>query len=176
MLKKVLIYLFLILFLTGCSFTKNTPFNKVDEFLSKYKSLDNDVIDDLAFNAELTGLLKDDLKEEYEKVIKRQYTDLKYGIENEIINGDEAEVTVNINVYDFYKVEKEVKQYRLNHLDEFENESEYYNYLLKNMLETKERVDYTITINLVKNEEKWQVKEMSNSNMEKLHGMYNYEN
>ena len=109
------------------------------------------------------------------KAMKTQYSDLKYEIVSEDVNGDEATVTAKITVYDFYKVQKEANEYRLTHEDEFDTEDDFILYKLKNMMEASDRVDYTITVDLVKEDDEWVVQSFDKTTLEKIHGTYNYE-
>lgn len=174
-MKKIICLVLLSFLCVGCTLSKNTPINKVDAFLSMYKDLDNEVLDDIEYNTELTGLLNENEKKVYKKVLKRQYANMDYDIKDELINGNNAVVEVEVSVYDLYEAEKNSKEYRRNHNEEFIIESEYYDFLLKNMLETDNRVKYTLTMNLTKKDDKWVVQELNETDIEKLHGMYNYE-
>ena len=114
------------------------------------------------------------------KAMKMQYSDIKYEIIDEDITGDEAIVKVKITVYDFYKVQKEANDYLSNHPDEFQKDNvhdknKFMEYKLKNMLEATDRVDYTITVELEKENDEWVAKSFDKNTLEKIHGTYNYE-
>ena len=49
-------------------------------------------------------------------------------------------------------------------------------YLLDELYKASEYVEYTITINLIKEDNKWVVEDLDTITKEKLHGTYNYEN
>lgn len=167
-MKKLLLIVFSSLMLFGCSLNNNTPTKKTEEFLNRYKNLDSEVLSDLELSLSTTGLTKNEHQVKYTNVMKRQYSDMMYKITNETVNGDEAEVEVNISVYDLYKVTREGEK-------EESQDDKYYNNILDEMLDTDDRVDYTITINLVKRDDKWVVNNLDNETRQKLHGMYNYE-
>lgn len=183
-MKKIIIAFSLILFLTGCScsLSMNTPTKKVEEFLGRYKDLDEGVINDLELSSEITGLNTTEQKEKYVDVMRRQYQDMHYEVVDEEIDGDEALVKVKVSVYDLYKARRDAEGYTIN------NESEFYidngnitdmtkvnNYILDNLYKASDVVDYTIDIQLEKDDGKWKVKELEEVVKEKLHGTYNYE-
>ena len=137
-MKKFLVIVFSIFLVVGCSLNKNTPKEKTIEFLKKYQGLDKEVMDDLEFVTEGTTLTREKDKESYMNAIKMQYSDLKYEVLDESISGDEAVVKVKINVYDFYKVQKDADEYKSTHESEFLTNDVYDNfkfieYKLKNM-------------------------------------------
>lgn len=179
-MKKILVAVLSLFLLVGCNFD-NTPKKAVDELFKKYQSLDEAVISDLELISEGSNLKNQEEREAYMKAMKMQYSDLKYEITNEEVNGDEATVTAKITVYDFYKVEKEADNYLLSHPEAFEEEGKYDSskfimYKLKQMLETSERVEYTILIDLNKENDEWKIKAFDKKTLEKIHGTYNYEN
>lgn len=179
-MKKFLALVCCALIMVGCGF-RNTPKKTVDELFKKYQSLDEAVISDLELVSEGSTLTNSDQRDDYMKAMKMQYSDLKYEIIDEVVNGDEATVTVNISVYDFYKAQKDADNYLLTHQSEFETDDVYDSikftaYKIKQMLESSERVDYTIKVYLDKEDEKWIVRAFDKTTLEKIHGTYNYEN
>lgn len=179
-MKKIVITLISLFLLVGCSFD-DTPKKAVEDLFKKYQSLDEVVINDLEYASESANLKNQEEREEYIKVMRMQYSDLKYEITDKEVNADEATVTANITVYDFYKVGKEADNYLLTHREVFEEEGKYDSskfmlYKLKQMLETSERVEYTITLYLEKENDKWIIKDLDRQTLEKIHGTYNYEN
>ena len=104
---------------------------------------------------------------------------MKYEIKNETIDGDNATVTVQITVYDYYSVEKEANEYLTNNPDEFKTNGEYdkslfTDYKLKKFSEVNKTVDYTIEFNLTKIDNKWEVNDLTREQLEKIHGVYEY--
>ena len=121
-------------------------------------------------------------EDKYRDVMKKQYRDLKYKIIDETYDGDNATVKVKIKVYDLYKAQNEATEYLNSHLDEFKNDegsydnSKYLKYKLDKMKETNDTIDYTLELNVTKNSKgNWEVLKLSSSDLEKIHGIYNYE-
>lgn len=174
---SIIVFGVLICFLGGC---KNSATSSVEEYLNNYKNLDEKVLIDMNAIIEKEDISEDN-KNLYKDIYKKQYSDLKYKIENEEYNGDEAVIKVRINVYDLYKVQKEASNYLATHADEFNDENGNYDlnkfieYKLNNMKNTSDRVDYTIDFYVVKSSNGWTVSSLSNSDLEKIHGIYNYE-
>ena len=178
-MKKFLIILSFLFLMVWCSWN-NTPSKKTEDLLKKYQTLDEGVISDLELTTESANLSSEKDKENYMKAMKMQYSDMKYKIVNEEIEGDEATVTVNISVYDFYKVQKEADKYKEDNDDEFLtdgvfDEIKFMSYKLKNMLDADERVDYTIQVKLEKEKDKWVPLALDKETLEKIHGTYDYE-
>ena len=179
-MKKIILAFLSVILVVGCSFN-DSPKKAVEELFKKYQSLDDAVISDLEFISEGNNLKSQEEREAYIKAMKMQYSDLKYEITNEEVNADEATITVKITVYDFYKVEKDADKYLLSHPEVFQEEGKYDSskfvmYKLKQMLETSERVEYTILVNLTKDENEWKTQSFDKTTLEKIHGVYNYEN
>ena len=119
-MKKILGMLGCLLLVVGCSCSNDKAADAVEKYLNDYKGLSDHVledIDELVENEQLT----DKGKDTYKEVLKRQYRDLIYTIENEDYDGDTAEVTVKITVYDLYKAQKNASEYLASHQDEFLN-------------------------------------------------------
>ncbi len=178
-MRKFILIVSMAFLLVGCSLS-NTPSKRVEDVLKKYQTLDNGVIDNLELITEGMEDLKDSKdKEKYIKIMKNQYSELKYTIKDERIEGDEATVTVDISVYDYYKIQKDAKEYADSHPDEFMSDDEYdeskfLNYKLDKMKDASERVEYTLDIKLLKENDKWEVMEFDKDTLEKIHGTYNY--
>ena len=178
-MKKLLAILSCAFIMIGCSFN-NSPKKTVEEFFNKYQSLDEAVLSDLELSSESSVLPGSEQKNEYMKAMKMQYSDLKYEITKEEVNGDEAVVTVKISVYDFYKAQKQANEYLNTPMDEFMTDntfdnSKFMSYKIKQMQESSDRIEYTINVDLKKKDEKWKVEAFDRTTLEKIHGTYNYE-
>lgn len=178
---KVLLVVGICLVLAGCGCMKKTAKGAVQDYLNQYKNLSSNVIssmDDVVNDENLT----DSQKEKYRDILKRQYQDLKYEIVNEKYDGDNATVEVKITVYDLYKVQKDANNYLTNSGDEFKENGIYsndlfMNYKLDKMKKVTDTVEYNITFNVTKDDKgNYKVNDLSNSDLEKIHGVYNYDN
>lgn len=177
---KKLLCLFICLFcVVGCSCNRDKANDAVEKYLNNYKSLHESVLKNI--EDVVTGeILEDKDKDTYKEVLKRQYRDLMYTIENESYNGDKAYVTVKLTVYDLYKAQKNAEEYKAAHEDEFKTNDTYDNkkfteYKLKQMKETKDTIEYTVVFDVTKKDGKWYVEQPSDEILEKIHGIYNYE-
>ena len=177
-MKKIIILITGVLLLaTGCM-SMNTPTSKVETLLNKYNSNDEAIVTEL--RDYLDGFdFDDERKEKYEKVYLKQFSDLKYEIKEAAIDGDIAEVTAHISVYDFYKSETEANEYLIEHREEFYtndvfDKASFENYKLQQLESTTDRVDYTIEFTLTKVDGEWQVDTLSNEQLQKIHGIYAY--
>ncbi len=178
-MKKLILLLTCLFLAVGCACSNNKAKDAVEKYLNDYKGLKDNVlssIDDL--------VAKENLEHEeqgiYKDVLKKQYRDLIYTIENEEYNGDNATVTAKITVYDLYKASKNASTYLQANKNEFLTNGEYdknkyLKYKLNKMKDTKDTIAYTITFKLKKENGKWQVEQPDEETLEKIHGIYNYE-
>ena len=176
-MKKIIVILFLLL-LMGCNDLSNTPTKKTEEFLKKYQTLDNSVLTDLK-NVVYESELTENQQEIYMDIMKKHYQNLSYEIKDEMIDGDEASVTVEITVTDFNKTLDEANEYMNNHKEEFYENDEYSiikfnDYKLNKLKETKDKVKYTIEIKLTKINDTWTIDKLDNETYEKINGVYDY--
>ena len=81
--------------------------------------------------------------------MKKQYKDLTYTIKEEMIDGNNATVTVEIEVYDYNKTLTKAEEYYTSKPEEFKTESgevdliKYMEYKIKELGNVKERIKYT---------------------------------
>lgn len=182
-MKKILIGLITLIGLVGCTIgPANTPTKAVEQYLDRYVDSDDLVMNELDEYVKEKEDLKAEHKDTYKEVLKKQYSDLKYEVTDEKYDGDTAVVTVKITVYDLYKVQKEADLYLTNHSDEFKNDQGTYDsdkfmqYKLDKMKDNTNTVEYTLDVNVTKANNKWDVDQLSNESLQKIHGIYNYEN
>lgn len=196
--KIVLGFLFLLVVVAGCSNTMNTPTSKVEEFFSKYQNMDDDVATQLDQVLKDDTTMSDEQKEKYRALMEKQYQNLSYKIENEEINGDSATVDVEIEVLDYATTIADAKEYYQEHKDEIEKENDqeqsdndnvvedavegteeaieksaaFIDYKLKELESVSDTTTYTITFHLTKEDGEWQIQNLSDLDLEKIHGLY----
>lgn len=170
-MKKILL-LAITLFTTltiliGCSLS-NTPTSKVEELFSKYQMLDDDITIEIN-NLLDTEMLNNEQKERYRKLIENQYKNLSYEIKDERIDGDNAIVTAQIEVLDYRKTISELNTNQNTNFDILE----YNNQKLDKLETTKEKVAYTLEINVIKdNDGNWKLSNLTSDDIKKIQGMY----
>ena len=176
-MKKLLVFLLPFLFI-GCGTVSSTPTKKVESFMASYQTLDDKVVEQLNNTAEAEAKFDKEQKEEYIKLMKNHYQDLTYEIKDEIIDGDEATVVVEIDVTDYSKALEEAENYLNEHKEEFTLENGEYDealfttYRLNKLKEAKERTKYTLNIYLTKVDNEWQINDLTNTDRMKIQGMY----
>ena len=166
MKKKILLLTIFTFLLIGCSMS-NTPTSKVEELLSKYQRLDNDI--SMGINSVLDEQnLTDIHKERYRKLLEDQYKNLSYEIKDEIIDGDTATVIVEIEVIDYKKSINDLTfDSMLYTKDSFDEEK------LDRLEEAKDKVTYTLELTLTKDTEgAWKLNALTNEQIKKIQGMY----
>lgn len=177
-MKKIL-YIFLsIVLLTGCGEISNTPTKQVEGFFNKYQTLDQDVLDDLEQVISAEDKFNEVNKQKYRDIIKKQYKDLTYYVKEERVDGNTAVVTVEITVYDFASTISEAEDYKNNHISQFNDETglfsqtKYTNYIIEQLGKTKEKVKYTLDLNLTKIDNKWKLEGLDSDTEDKILGIY----
>ena len=174
-MKKILYSLVAIVLLTGCSCTANmgnTPTKKVEDYLNKYQTNDDDVLSDL--NDVLTNdtTLTDAERTDYSDFMKTHYRDMQYEIKDETIDGDTATVNAEVTVRSYADVVNEANDYRLNNPDEFDDDNTFATYRLDRLKEVTDTETYTITFHLTKEDEEWKIEDLSEDDLRKLSGLY----
>ncbi len=174
-MKKVLYVLVAIVLLTGCSCTAdmgNTPTKKVEDYLNKYQTNDNDVVSDLDDVLTNDTTLTDDERNDYSDFMQAHYKDMQYEIKDETIDGDVATVDAEVTVRNYATVVNEANDYRLNNPDEFDDDNTFASYRLDKLKEVTDTETYTITFHLTKEDEEWKIDNLSDDDLRKLSGLY----
>ena len=201
MKKKLLIVLsLLVMFMTGCGNNMNTPTDKVEELLGKYQSMDSEVLAQLDNIISNDTTMNDDQKEDYQALMEKQYQNLSYKIKDEEIDGDEATVLVEIEVFDYANSIIESREYFTEHRDEFDDGeigndgadtdndgqdeegevvggavddiSSFITYKIKQLMDVTDKAKYEITFHLTKEDDEWVVEDLSDVDRQKIHGLF----
>ena len=164
-MKKVIIFIIL-LTLFGCTLY-NKPTSKVEQLMTKYQLVDDDIKKDIE------NILSDDSltfeqKNRYKKLLENQYKNLQYEIKDEEIDGNKAIVTISIEVLDYKKTIDKLEENIQNYEIEKYNEEK-----LKELEKTKDKITYTLKIEVLKdNNGTWYIDDLTNENKKKIQGMY----
>lgn len=179
-MKKI--FIIIIAFLL-CSCNNNTSArNEVYNYLDDFKNLNSNVKEEVEYiiNSNVDYTLEQ--KKLYKDILYREYKSLKYDVISEEYDGDKALIKVNINVIDLNKAEEESLDYLSENLKEFYNEEnifdneKYLSYKLNLMKKTTKSVDYEIIFYLEFRNGKWHLEQPTDSDLEKIHGIYKEEN
>ena len=169
-MKKIILFISIIIVLTGCGNLMNTPTKQVEELFSKYQSYDNDIkneLDSLLDKETLT----DSQKNEYRDIIKNQYKNLTYTIKDEKVDGNSAIVTTEIEVLDFKKTVDKLDDEYSTKTDVTTND--YIDEKLKRLKDVKDKIKYTLEIEVNKDEAgNWKIVNLTDADIKKIHGMY----
>ena len=168
-MKKIISIFIFLLLLVGCSLS-NTPTSQVEDLLSKYQKLDNDIkagIDDVLEGETLTSEQKD----RYRKLIEKQYKNLTYEVKDEKTDGNIATITTEIEVLDYKKIVNETNN-SYQGRDDYTVE-DYNNAKLDALEKTKDKVTYTIDFIVIKDDNgNWKLSSLDNETIKKIQGMY----
>ena len=178
-MKKILLVLLACFLVVGCSCHNDKAADVVEKYFNDYKSLSDNVLKDIDEIA-LKEDISDTQRDVYKDVLKRQYRDINYTIENESYDGDTANVTVKITVYDLYKATKNATNYLKENPNEFltngeYDQTKYLDYKLNELKKINDTVTYNIVLKTIKVDGKWQLEQPNDEVLEKIHGIYNYE-
>lgn len=180
-MKKLAMMLFVPFLLVGCGQKiMNTPTKQVEMFFANYQSLDDSVVEQLNKVANEEELFNSTQRKEYVELMKKHYQDLKYEIKDEIIDGDTATVTVEIEVTDYSKTLEDAEKYLNENKSEFNNDKNEYDeslfttYRLEQLKKSTDKVKYTLNIYLTKVDNEWKIDDLSETDRMKINGMYEY--
>lgn len=181
-MKKLIAVICATLILSGCGNKEllNTPTKRVEMFFSSYQTLDDDVLEQLNDTVKEEVAFNTEQREAYIELMKKHYKNLKYDIKDEIIDGDKATVTVEIEVTDYSKAMNDAEDYLDKHPDEFNDDKGVYDtklfttYRLEQLKDVKDRVKYTLDLTLTKVDDDWKIDDISDEDQMKIHGLYNY--
>ena len=181
-MKKVLGILGLALVMTGCSLTDmdNTPTKQVEAYLNDYQTLNSNVLTEIDALVDNETMFDEDQQTTYRDIMKKHYQDLTYTVKEETVNGDTATVEVEIEVNDYTKALSEAETYRTTNESEFLDdegvfdETLFNTYKLDLLKNNKERVKYTIYFSLQKSDDEWTLNELTETEQEKILGIYEY--
>ena len=166
MKRKILLFLIPLLFLVGCEMS-NTPKAKIENLMMKYQKLDGDISSGIN-NILDEQTMTDTQKDRYRNLIEKQYKNLSYEIKNETIDGDNATVTVEIEVIDYKRAINDLL------FDSSIYTKETYDDEKLNRLENAiDKVTYSLDISLSKDEEgTWKINALTNEDIKKIQGMF----
>ena len=172
----------MLMIFTGCeNDLMNTPTKRVETLMNNYITLDEEVLRDLDETLLTETVMNPTQKTTYRDILKRQYQHLSYEIKDETIDGDNATVSVEIEVYDYNKAINEANTYLNDNPNEFIQEdnnitdvSKFNDYKLDKLKNTKDKVTYTLNLTLSKEDDKWVLDDLTDTEISKIHGMYTY--
>lgn len=177
--KKIFVGIMVLFLAVGCGNMMNNPTKKVEEFLSKYQTQDEKVLAQLDEVIDSSGTMTKDQKDKYRDLMKKQYQNLSYKIKDETIDGNNATVQVEIEVYDYASSISESETYLTTNKEEFIKEDtkevddeKFMDYKLKQLSDVKDKVKYTINFTLTKTDDKWILDDITEIDRQKLHGLY----
>ena len=178
-MKKMVIGLMMIFLFAGCENNlMNTPTKRVETLMNNYVTLDKEVLEDLDETLLSETVMTTEQKEQYRDIIKKQYQNLSYEIKDETVDGENATVEVEIEVYNYKKIIDEANTYLTTNQSEFLNETnlvdveKFNDYKLEQLKNAKDKVTYTLNLTLKKVENKWVLEDLTDTEISKIHGMY----
>lgn len=183
-MKKILcaFTVLVITLMTGCGekTLTDTPTKKVEAFFGNYQTLNEDVLNQLDETIDNDETIAEGQRDEYRELMKKHYKNLKYDIKDEVVDGDTATVTVEIEVTDYTKVMTDADKYAEENPNSFNDEEGKYDatlftkYRIDKLKDVKDTVKYTLDLTLTKVDNEWQLDDISDTDEKKIQGMYEY--
>ena len=176
-MKKIIVIICCIFLLMGCGANDYTEEEAIDTFFNKYRQKDDNVITQL-IDTITNEDMEDASKEEYQKLMEKQYDQFAYVIKDIEKQDDSAIATVEITVLNYrsaiLKAEEELNSNPKAFDDEQGNFSEekYMEYNIEKMKEVTDTTTHTIEVELTKEDDMWKVRQLSGEDISKLHGLY----
>lgn len=145
----------------------NMPTSVVENLFSKYQKVDEDInlgIDSVLDEQNLTDAHRD----RYRKLLEKQYKNLSYEIKDEIIDGDNATVVVEIEVIDYRSAVSDLTfDSSIYTKESFDEEK------LNRLEGVNDKVTYTLELTLTKDTDgNWRLNALTNEQIKKIQGMY----
>jgi len=166
MKKKIFLLAVIMFLLVGCDMA-NTPTAVVENLFSKYQKVDEDIktgIDSVLDEQNLTDVHRD----RYRKLLEKQYQNLSYEVKEETIDGDNATVTVEIEVIDYHRAVSDLTfDSSIYTKESFDEEK------LNRLEAMNDKVTYTLELTLTKDtDDNWRLNALTNEQIKKIQGMY----
>ena len=162
-MKKFALFFLCLFFLVGC--TNKSSKEAVVEYLEKYRNFTTEIEQSLMKDLEKKDWTKEE-KEKYILLMKKQFVNLKYNIKEEIYNGEEATVLVDITVYNYHNSKREA-------LKEQDGSQNYIENVLEKMNKETKTIKYTSSFKTYYKENAWVLEQPSEETLKKLEGIYN---
>ena len=179
-MKKFLLLLAIFLLL-GCEKDlNNTPTKRVEVFLSNYQALSEEVEAKIIADVDEMTDLTEEEKESYIDLWKKHYRALTYEIKDEKVDGDDATVTVEIEVFDYGQVLLNARKALTESPELFQDElgnyssSMYNDYRLNALKNSREKVKYTIDFKAKKINKKWVLQALDEESNQNISGTFIY--
>ena len=165
-MKKLFLLVVITFLVVGCSMANN-PTSVVDNLFSKYQKVDEDIsmgIESVLDEQNLTTAHRD----RYRKLLEKQYKNLSYEVKEETIDGDNAVVTVEIEVIDYHKAVGDLTfDSSIYTKENFDEEK------LNRLEAMSDKVTYTLDLTLTKDTDgNWRLNALTNEQIKKIQGMY----
>jgi len=176
-MRKIILVLVFSFIICGCV-KRLSPEDIVRNYLNSYQKLDEGVISEINKVVDNNSEFNDAHKVLYKKILIRQYQSLKYDIISANIDHEYAIVKVNVIVHDLIKAQKEAQNNLIDNLSNFYDENNHFDndkYLLSKleyMEKSKVLTDYDIDFVLKKKNGKWILKNPTDEDLLKIHGLY----
>ena len=178
MKKSVFLIIILSLILTGCKNITNTPSAKVENFMEKYQNMDSSILNKLDSIITSRNDLTNEQKNKYKTLMEKQYQNLSYTIKDENIMGNNANVVIEVETYDYRNALNKSEEYFDSNKDKFKKDdgkvdlAKYWDYKIEEMTKVNDKIRNEIIFTLHKEKDNWILNDISDTDREKIHGLF----
>ena len=126
--------------------------------------------------------LEEEMRNDYQTALEKQYQNLSYEIISEEIDGNMATVVAEVEVLDYHTSMANSRDYFSKHQEEFletpvedselDNRKELKEYQIKELGGVEDTTNYQITFELIQVNNDWQIKDVDTSTFLKMYGLY----
>ena len=157
--------------------SSSSPKGLIKEYFEKYHKEDKSITSKIIYP--FSDKLNSYQEQRYKELIKKQYRNLGYKIIDEYVGDVDSNYTIQVTVVDLKDTYEKANSYVTAHKDKFLDSSgnmddkKVIDYKLEQLEKAVETMDYSITINLYKNNKnQWIMADLSSSDLEKINGTF----
>lgn len=177
----VLLCAFIIGFIILIVHRHNSPFQGPEQLTNSYMMAyikeDSSVIN--AIQYPFDDVLNSSQEQRYKEIMKKQYRNMKYTIEDQNIGEVDGQIIVHITIFDFKESYDRANQYVHSHSSSFVKEDGSFDsekaidYKLGQLEDSREKIDYSVTFHFFKDSDNhWVMSDLSSSDLEKINGLF----
>jgi hypothetical protein len=153
----------------------NSPKSLTEKYMESYQNLDSTVLDKISYP--FSDELSKTQKKKYIEVLKRQYGKMSFEIVDEDITDDDAIINVEFTVYDLAAAYDKATNYIEVYSTKFYENGAFsttkaVDYKLASLNNCTDKVTYSVKFYYYKENGKWKMTDLSDSDIKKLDGTY----
>ncbi len=167
----IVVVLIILILLFKVIFKKSDdPTKMVKDYYKSYIKLSDDVVDNIKYTFD--DKLSDAQLKKFKEVVKFQYRELEYTINEKSFTDDYGTISTEINVVDLNSCYDKGNAYILAYPKKFKNDVAKIDYKIEAMDKCEEDISYNIVFNFYKEKGKWVMKNPTKADIQKISGTF----